>query len=49
VLNLRDLYDEETELVFADWAHTNELGASLLARAVWRELGPITRARLDGE
>jgi hypothetical protein len=38
VTDLRNLYDDVPELVFTDWAHTNERGAVILAEAVWSQM-----------
>lgn len=34
-IDLTDVFDEVDDPIFFDWAHTNELGARLLARAMW--------------
>jgi hypothetical protein len=33
--------------VFIDSVHTNELGARLVAEALWRDVGDDLRAQLD--
>lgn len=47
VWNLRHLYDDEAP-VFVDWAHTNEVGSRLAARAVYDLLAPDLQAAARG-
>lgn len=50
VTSLRDLFDSLDRSVFVDWAHTNELGAEVVARAIFADLAPELRARAaDGD
>jgi hypothetical protein len=34
-VDLTDVFDSRTEAIFFDWAHTNELGARLVAQGMW--------------
>jgi hypothetical protein len=45
VHDLRHLFDQEARPVFADSVHTNEAGASVVARAVFEAVRPDLRAR----
>jgi lysophospholipase L1-like esterase len=46
VTDLSGVFDEVEEPIYIDGVHTNELGARLVAEALWADLGDDLRAQL---